>query len=821
MTRRYSRPVCRAPIEVADSHLVAERHELPTRSRLLAKFADRLDRKLQDPELFYLGARYAVSLGLGDLACRFLAPLSELLHDEGRPSPAFFPVGVLYLRALSPGDPRRDAVLKELRELAAAAPRLASLLACVGGDPQGRAPAGSPQRWLELVEQHFGESLWQDFAAPDDGDGDDDGDAMRTLRRLLGEAARDYEAGRLAPARQALEKALLLDGDQPEVLRNLVTVTSEQQDAEAYGRYWRRFVKLLLWRIMRGDDPWAAYHELIEFYTRVATVTDREFSESGQKIVERLRVPGLLPRWLEAHAALVWLDSVRRPNRVEQASLGISELQRARLGNLEVMRFWYRVFYPEFARFLEIGKYVAPPKNEAHGGGFAGRHPFNRRRTRLPFAPAERLLKRFAEWSKFQFGLTDDHGPHTEAVTALAGFVARIPVRPHARMLSAVLAADELNPLPLRRNLQQACSLPLRTALGRFLGRADEEEERKEDWEGLIEYYGDLHLQDFLTPDLRMFLAFAHCRCRQFQQALEIACHTLPDMQPDDLREDAQAGSLWKNVVRANLQAFPDDDPGKRQAAIAALKERIEAIPVEGPHDEFRNACVRELLVHEQVERAIRESQELAKQKKWAEAKKVVKRIPDDSDELKELKKNLLSQIDEAAEHSRLQERIEKAIEESKALVGKGRFREARDVIRRLPDEPPELKNLKKNLLSQIDEAAEHSRLQERIEKAIEESKVLVEKGKYREAKDLIRRLPDEPPDLKDLKNNLLSQIEEVEMKVGGVNAENQEILKRLAGRNVNWGAVAQIAKDNDLDMSNPFALNALLKAIEKQIRGW
>lgn len=879
----------------ADSHLVAERHDVLVRGRLLARLTDSLGRGIQDPELLYLGARFAVSMGQGRLALRFLDPLRDLLYDGNRPTPAFFPVGVLYLRALPPEDDRRRAIVQELQALAGALPRLARVLSCVGADPEGRFPAGSPQRWLDLIKQYFGESLWSDLALPGTGGGQGgphgDSNLLGILQRLHREANQAYEAGSLGPAREALEMALLLDGDQPAVLRNLVTIASEQRDLEAYGRYWRRFVKLLLWRIMRRDGVVAAYEDLFQFYQRVATATDREFKDEP-KTIERLRMPGLLPRWLESHAALIWLDSVLRAHRTEQTNLSIEELRNGRLGHVRVMHYWFCVFYPEFAGFLHLGETGKVPDVASDACQFVGRYPrvstnpvqasgeqakagsADQPKSHLPFSPVEQVLSRFAKWSRFHFALENDHDSHAETVAALAGFVARLPLRPHARMLRAALATDELRPAPLRRSLQQACSLPLRFALGRFLPQGDQRKESDQDWKGLIDYYGDPDLQECLAPDLRMLLAFAHCRCEQPQQALEIACHTLPDMGPEDLEKDAQNGSLWRSVVRANLQAVPNQDSGQRQATIGKLKARLEAIPVDGPRDEFRKACIREILMHEQVDRAVHESRELAKQKKWAEAKKVVRRIPDDEEELKELKQSLLRQIDEAEAHAKLHERIEKAIEESKALVAKDKFREATDVIRRLPDDPDDLRELKANLLQQISQAENHSKLNKSIEQAIEESKTLVGKGKFREAKDVVRRLPDEPkelielkrnllgqidaaeqqsqvhqrieaaldkskklvgqgkfaeakeairklPDqpaeLKDLKKNFLGQIEQVERDAKKATSENVEIMGRLARRGITAEVVLRIAKDNNVNTSNTLEFNALLKAIERQ----
>jgi uncharacterized protein (UPF0335 family) len=102
----------------------------------------------------------------------------------------------------------------------------------------------------------------------------------------------------------------------------------------------------------------------------------------------------------------------------------------------------------------------------------------------------------------------------------------------------------------------------------------------------------------------------------------------------------------------------------------------------------------------------------------------------------------------------------------------------------------------------------------------VEESKKLVGKGKFREAKDIIRQLPDQPSELKELKKNFLGQIEQVEQDANKIQAENKEILSRLSRRNIDWSKVGRIASDNNVDMSNPFAFNSLLKAIDEQLRG-
>lgn len=203
------------------------------RYQLLLRMRDELDRGARDPELLYLGARYAASLAMKDDAERFLGPLETLLGGPTAPT--------LLLRQALEGAARDLPPATVVR---------------------ARAP---------LEEMAVG-------------------------------AAAAYEGGDLPSARLALEDLLLADAGRADVLWNLLIVTSEQQDVPACERYWRRYAVLQLTRMLRREA--GAREELVRFYTRAATTTDRIFAESSVKVQERPRTPGLLPRWLEAHAAL-------------------------------------------------------------------------------------------------------------------------------------------------------------------------------------------------------------------------------------------------------------------------------------------------------------------------------------------------------------------------------------------------------------------------------------------------------------------------------------------------------------------------------------
>jgi hypothetical protein len=104
------------------------------------------------------------------------------------------------------------------------------------------------------------------------------------------------------------------------------------------------------------------------------------------------------------------------------------------------------------------------------------------------------------------------------------------------------------------------------------------------------------------------------------------------------------------------------------------------------------------------------------------------------------------------------------------------------------------------------------------IEDAVEHSKSCVAKGDFREARRVIQTLPDTPTDLRDLKQNLLRQIDDLENQFANVTQENVTLLEELTSIGVADAVLAQIARDNDIDMNNPFQFNALLRAAVNQV---
>lgn len=956
-----------------DRHLVAESESTLFQERILQRFIDEFHRGIRDPELLYLGARYAIALGDHRNACHFLQELENLLMDGDDPSPGYFPVGLLYLQILPVDDNRRATVLERLHHLTAEAPELKSLLQRLEGDADGRMVAGTPNHLLADIRSNAGsiaESVLETLLVQSterNGKAKTTVEEMFHLSRVAGS---EYRAGDLQTTRLALERLLLLDGEQSEILRNLVTVTSEQSDLTAYHRYWRRYVKHLLWRIMRGDRARLAWDELLSFYQRVATVTDREFSEEQQKVIAKLRVPGLLTRWLESHAGLVWLNSAIRSYRTQQTGLPNSKIQDGALGHLALMRFWLSVFYPEYHAFLDTGSAKEIP-NQPHRRELPGK---------LSFDPARRLLSRFAEWSKLGFGLqqADDHeSPHGQAVLALGGCAARIPLESHALKLQQILQEDQIPQESFRRSMQTAFSIVFGLKLNQFLGNKndDDEESSERDWKGLAAFLGDPEIVDRLSPMLRLYVAFGLCNDHRESVALTISCGTLIDMRDDDFDDDAQTSQLWKAVLHANIKKAGESEDTDRKAKINSIRREIQAVKgLSERANGFKDQCLFEILMsdaietskklvdedkfdealqlindipairdedreHKQnllnqilVQRCVKESRELVEEKKFAEAEKLVSELPNEPDDLREFKQNLIGQIQDARETNRVNTLVEEVLEESKELVSKKRFDEARKRLRKIPNEPSELKELKSSLLKQIDEAEtthelnetvddaitkskkhveqgefskavavvknlpnapaeirelkdnllsqirdaeqssklnkkiddtlertrslvsagnftaarrlvrelpdkpadisklkadllrqindaeESAGLNDRIESAIEKSKKFVGNGQFDQARSAVRALPDRPSEVAKLKTDLLKQINDVEKSAGNVDADNKNMLKTLADKNIDLVALANVAKENDVDMSNAYQFNSFLKAVMQQV---
>lgn len=219
---------------------------------------------------------------------------------------------------------------------------------------------------------------------------------------------------------------------------------------------------------------------------------------------------------------------------------------------------------------------------------------------------------------------------------------------------------------------------------------------------------------------------------------------------------------------------------------------------------------------HRIIDAAVKQSRNLVDKGQFNEARKKIRGLPGKTDDMKKLKEQLLEQIAEVENSARVKKQVDTAIKSCQTLVKKGNFAEARRVLRELPDSRKDLKKLKKDLLGQIADSEKDANLYKEVDRAIKRSKTLVASGKYSEAKKVIRALPGNNAELKKTKSNLLRQIEDVESKSKKTTSENARILQWLMGRNVD---VMRMAKDNNVDIANPFEFNGLLTAIEEHIK--
>jgi hypothetical protein len=219
-----------------------------------------------------------------------------------------------------------------------------------------------------------------------------------------------------------------------------------------------------------------------------------------------------------------------------------------------------------------------------------------------------------------------------------------------------------------------------------------------------------------------------------------------------------------------------------------------------------------------QIEKAVKASRNYVKKGNFIQARKVVNQLPDSPEEIKNIKKDLIEQINDAEKHSKLQDKIENVVEKSRTHVENGSFRKARSLVRSLPNSPDEVKELKENLLTQINDAEQQAGIHEKIDEAIQKSQELVHQGKFSRARRQIRRLPDSSSEVRKLKRKLLSQIDEAEKELQKIQRSIDHKLDKFKRQGVNMDIIDVIAKDNDVDTSNPGEYYALLKAIEDQL---
>ena len=863
-------------------HLNAEHHSIATRLQLLELFREHLDDGFRDPELLYLGGRYALSLGMLSEARRFLTPLCAMLLKGDKASPAFIPAGMLLLAAT------------EGKEWEACHEKLNSFK-----DPEGfrilRQANPDPVKLVEHLERLGKGREGNAFLAyVRNGSAPASASPLVKAHHLASIANKAYASNDLESARRCMESLLLLDGNQPEVLRNLIAIAGEQHDIAAYERHWRHYVQVLLRQILADpQQESAAWQDLISFYGKVAELTDNEFSRNSNEIQEYIARPGLLHRWIESHAALIWLNPEYSACRSRIGDGGLSGL----------MHYWIHLLYPECESLTGRSELVSQAPVVA--GAMAG----------ISFNPIERMIRRFLEWSRFHFAMKreeaeeSDNNPgqskaqrvssiarHNQTVLALVNCILRLPeddflyslvqakveadaalaavekpeqkgkaeAEVKARTKAITLSTEEAAPQRLRQSLQEACSFPF------FVLKMSPMLNGKE-WDALIDTFYTAGICRKMSPSIRMYTALALMNAKRGIEAFGLACETLPDLPDRGGRlqpEQKQNYDFWdvikQNVIREALE-LPESDFSKRLNRILHI---VRSIPNTGHLKNLKGDIGREIDEQITSQRLLGEIQQLIQAERFGEARakieklplsqeigkireqlmlnvlvgetmgqikkmvgeedfdqarRKIRALPDQPEEITKLKVSVLKQIDEAEQNAKAQLLIKQKIEQSKTHVGKGQFDEARRCIRSLPDNPRQIAELKSNFLAQIDEAEEQAGLNQKIEKTIAQTKTYVSQGKYSDARRCVRSLPDRPPQIQSLKQSLLSQIDEQENQVSKIQSENKRLMSDLTNRagrrGIDFGAtLVRIMQENSIDASNPFALHSVLKALDEKI---
>lgn len=705
--------------------------DLTLRRKLLARLGSYFDCGFRDPELLYTGGRLAASMGMVGEACRYLDVLEEMLDGSSRSHAA-----VTLLRSSTAAGVGSDGSLQEqLRQLASSAPEIERLLSEI----DGYSGNGTVGRILTALkdgdEEVLGPLLAEYCSGKDVQDEVRDASGIIRVQANAELAAQAYARSQSASSRYALEQMLLIDGNQPDVLHNLITVTSEQKDLEGYERYWRRYVTLLLWRIHQGEDADCAWADLTDFYCRVADLTERDVaSKSGDAVAALLRRPGFIPRWLEAHSALAWMEAARRSRLIWQTGLSSDDMKLGRDGYLSLMQLWLHIFYPELEPAFGGYKNKAEPFVPMPSGEC---------RTCLSFDPVERLLRRFIEWSRLRFGINEeaasDHR-HEQSLLALCWIITRMPCEYYfsdSVIKDSIPDGSELFGTSVRAAIQDGCSLVLyRFSMSDLLDQ--------QDWRGIVRLFADPEVVEKISPTLRMYVAHALCCEQRPVDALKLACGAVQDIPTSEFEADSVNHNIWLGILQAgisSLQGTPDSSD--------TLREQISSIP-----DTDNLVAVKaEALQIIDEHTVMAQIQELVAKGDFNGALAAVDSLPASSGGLKE---NLLQQLAEAEEHARIKKQVESAIKQCSELVQKDDYEGARKVINALPSAAEEVK---KEALGQIREAESHYKDQKLIDQTIKKIESCLQNGNLAGAFQAIEAMPSS---LAEVKQSLQKQIVDI-----------------------------------------------------------
>jgi len=777
-----------------------ELYDINVRRGVLLNLRERLDEGFKDPAFLYLGGRYASSLGLKKETSLWVKKYSDLYKEN---QIGYFPFGILMLNVLEPGKDKEE-LFKQLQELIRNEPKqykdlLYSSVSLEQGLNGGQNKASTG---FELLNEEFEDMvtrLFNTIKLPEqlvEKEAEENwtlaniqkkNEKLNKFQQLqfLSQLATDtFENNKASVAGMALEQMLMIDEDQPDVIRNLLTIASEQKDIEAYERYWRRYVQLLLWRILCENNKESAYKDLFLFYANISGVLESICNHKDSPILDYLSKHGFLSRWLEANAALVWLSSKFNSNLNDKSNLSNTELEKGLKGNLEIMEYWMKAFYPAFSKYLRTPEFDW--KSFQYLPSYSIKYS-------LTHDPAFAILLRFLEWGKFRFGIPDEPSPaQSDTLAAFAGIVCRIPYRPYLALLS-----DELEDKDILANntiaewISSNCSFPFYTKLNRCF--ADEVS-----WAEITGYFGDPAIRKHIKDNsVIYYVALAYFQEKDIYNSYLVISELISCISIEDKQGENKYTELIESLNHGLLSLFIEED----QKALELLGEKVgityvpylskkgdfnsqikndnkkaELLSAITNEIEFSNNKLPMLAFVKGFNKTITEVIENVKHRNFITqiqentrshfengdleaAKEEILKLPDTTDQLKETRNEYLKQVEEARFQREKQKRIDDTIENIREYVKAFEFERARTEVRSLPDSPKDMKDLKERFFTQIDEAESHNQLNEIVEWVQKE----INRSDYRAALRRINELPDHPQQTKEVKDKLYRQVKDLE----------------------------------------------------------
>jgi tetratricopeptide (TPR) repeat protein len=154
----------------------------------------------------------------------------------------------------------------------------------------------------------------------------------------------------------------------------------------------------------------------------------------------------------------------------------------------------------------------------------------------------------------------------------------------------------------------------------------------------------------------------------------------------------------------------------------------------------------------------------------------LVNELPDEPEILSQLRGVFLDRIDDAQKQHFAFEQIKPTVERARALAEKGQFDDARKLVRELGDQSRESALLRESYLEQIDSAEKQAQALEQIREILERSRSLAQKGDFIEARKTLESLPEDSREIVLIKENMLSQIGQIESEFGSPEAATLRI---------------------------------------------